>query len=224
MYFSKLVLQPGAGARPGFWRAFQDEYKLHQALWDVFPPAPDAARDFIYRMESRQGRPCVYLVSRRKPTHDPENLWRIQTRPYEPQLREGQRLGFSLRANPVVTREGKRHDIVMDAKKALRQGGQPVPPLAELMQSAGQRWLQRRQENLGCKLESVLVDGYRIQEMFKASARREGGARPIRVATCDFQGVLCVTDPKALAKVLMEGVGKARAFGCGLLMVRPLVH
>ena len=49
------------------------------------------------------------------------NAWNVQTRDYAPKLEAGARLGFDLRANPVVAHSGEgkhaRHDVVMQEKK-----------------------------------------------------------------------------------------------------------
>jgi len=39
-------------------------------------------------------------------------------------------------------------------------------------------------------------------------------------STVDFQGILTVTDPELFRKALYEGLGKSKAFGCGLMLVR----
>jgi CRISPR system Cascade subunit CasE len=42
----------------------------------------------------------------------------------------------------------------------------------------------------------------------------------IRYSTIDFQGVLNVTDSEKFQAVLFKGIGKAKAFGCGLMLVK----
>jgi CRISPR system Cascade subunit CasE len=41
----------------------------------------------------------------------------VETKTYQPVLSEGGRFGFKLRVNAVVSRDGKRHDIVMDEQQ-----------------------------------------------------------------------------------------------------------
>jgi CRISPR system Cascade subunit CasE len=43
---------------------------------------------------------------------------------------------------------------------------------------------------------------------------------PIAVATIDATAV--VADPEMMMRLVEEGLGKAKAFGCGLISVRPL--
>jgi CRISPR system Cascade subunit CasE len=53
-----------------------------------------------------------------------------------------------------------------------------------------------------------------------AQHRGKGGA--LRVSTVDFSGQLRVEDADAFRRTLFTGIGHAKAFGCGLLLVRPL--
>lgn len=47
-------------------------------------------------------------------------------------------------------------------------------------------------------------------------------ALPFRFSTVDFSGERTVTDPGLFGTALPTGIGHAKAFGCGLLLVRPL--
>ncbi|MCI0724558.1 MAG: type I-E CRISPR-associated protein Cas6/Cse3/CasE [Acidobacteria bacterium] len=38
----------------------------------------------------------------------------------------------------------------------------------------------------------------------------------------DFSGMLFVINPKAFAVALHKGIGPAKAFGCGLMLVRRI--
>ncbi len=48
----------------------------------------------------------------------------------------------------------------------------------------------------------------------------EKGNKEIRYNTMDFRGILTVTDSDQFANTLMQGLGKAKAFGCGLMLIR----
>lgn len=200
------------------------EYRHHQALWALFSDSPERRRDFIYRrMEGEPG--LVFLAVSARPPSDPFGAWAVQTKEYAPALEPGDRLRFSLRANPVRTgrnANGKpaRFDVVMDRKRALREKGvEPVemPSQAQIAQKAGVDWMASRQEKIGLEIESngLRADGYRILEM-----PRGQGKSKVRIATLDFEGVCRVIDPDRLQKALFEGIGPAKAFGCGLLLIK----
>lgn len=47
---------------------------------------------------------------------------------------------------------------------------------------------------------------------------------PITLAQAHIQGTLRVTDPDAFRKSFTSGIGRGRAFGCGLLQIVPFVE
>lgn len=196
-----------------------DAYGQHQAVWQLFDVPPTAARasaEFLFRQEWQGDLPVFYVLSRNAP-QDRTGLWHIQAKPYAPQLEVGDRLHFKLRVNPVVTRDGKRHDVVMDAKQRLRWKDlhpEERPALNALAYKTGKTWLAGRTEKHGfaIALESLLVDGYRQHE---AHPRRRV---PVRFSTLDFSGFLTVTDPTKFLSTLYGGLGPAKSFGCGLLL------
>ena len=56
-----------------------------------------------------------------------------------------------------------------------------------------------------------------------AAYEPHGGKRGrLRFSTVDLTGELVVTDAARFATTLASGIGRAKAFGCGLLLVRPL--
>lgn len=225
MYFSRLTFNPLVSPQQLAQTLLQDTYREHQVLWQLFDTDPDAARDFLYRQVIEQGRIKYYVLSERMPV-DRSGMWVVDTpKPYDPKLVEGQRLFFTLRANPVVTvaaAEGKklRHDVVMNAKKRMSFDAlSPVdrPPLQQLVQDSCVPWLQARAESNGFSIEPefVTVDGYQQHESFAKQQKR-----PVRYSTVDFQGILTVTDPEQFRTALFSGIGKAKAFGCGLMLIR----
>lgn len=221
MYFSRIQFDPSADSRVA---GRINGYREHQVLWDLFDPEPNAERDFLFRRETSAGMPLFYLVSQRRPV-DRHALWDIQTKDYRPKLSEGLSLRFSLRANPVVTRtdtngRSVRNDLVMDLKKSL--GWQDQKPSEResvdvLEQQAGERWLDARLDRHGARLNSLKADGYRRHQSHK-----QGQKATIRYSTLDLQGALTVTDPERFREALFNGIGPAKAFGCGLLLVRRL--
>ncbi|MCI5166351.1 MAG: type I-E CRISPR-associated protein Cas6/Cse3/CasE, partial [Candidatus Electrothrix sp. GM3_4] len=181
-------------------------------------------RDFIYRLDKDGLGPVIYSVSERKP-EEQSGAWQVAAKEYAPQLIAGTELAFLLRANPVVTRRNaqsrrQRHDVVMDRKKALQEQGvmkQDMPSPAILAHEAGHDWLACRTEQHGfvVRQQNVLVERYR-QERF---GKKRSDCN-IQFSLLDFSGRLTVTDPDVFTRALFNGIGPAKGFGCGLLMVR----
>jgi CRISPR system Cascade subunit CasE len=187
----------------------------HRLIWSLFTDDPDAKRDFLYR-EAEVGR---FLILSERPPADPAGMWRIQSKAYAPSLTPGLRLGFALRANPAQSVKipgrdrGVRVDAVMHAKS--RADGSFGP---EEIEAAALAWLFAREARLGVAFDRDRCSAGGYHQISIARPR----ARPIRHSVIDFDGVLEVVEPTLLADALARGVGKARAYGCGLLLLRPL--
>lgn len=206
-----------------------DAYADHQWMWKRFPSPPGTPRDFLFRRDLQAGLPRYYVVSTREP-QALNSAWRVQARPYAPRLQRGMRLRFDLRANPVVAghnEQGKhvRHDVVMQTKiKLLRERGlkhwndwqgDDKPAMQGLIVSACTAWLTAQALRNGFEVEadSSNVDAY---------TQHRGGKAKIHFSTVDLSGELVVRDAARLTEALCHGVGRAKAFGCGLLLVRGL--
>jgi len=221
MYFSRLTLQADADPRR---LATLSGYREHQTLWQVFDPDPDAKRDFLFRREGTSDKPAFLVVSGRQPLFD-QGLWHIETKDYKPRLSAGQRLAFKLRVNPTVTRRKKsggraRIDLVMDQKIQSNWKAQPASeraPLQQLVQQAGEQWVEKRQERLGIKIDTLSADGYQKRRSYK-----RGVSEPMLYSSIDLEGAITVIDSDALQTALYHGVGAAKAFGCGLLLIKPM--
>lgn len=216
MFLSRLSLADGAAATPEFWRTFGSEYSLHRAVWDLFGDRPDRCRDFLYRLDSRNGKPLLWTLSSREP-EPPPRLWRAEVRPVAPRLLAGDRLEFEVRVNPVVTRDGKRHDVVMDRKLQTGWKSTPAaqrPPEAAVVQEALSEWLAARSDRLGAKVRSLRADGYRVTRFPKPSGKE------VQLGLCDLTGVLEVVEPERFLDAWRTGLGPAKGFGCGLLLIR----
>jgi CRISPR system Cascade subunit CasE len=218
MLLSRIHLSPEASSSRDLGPMLASPYRLHKAVWNLFADHPDRRRDFLYRLDWDSGRPLLWTLSDRPPRLVPE-LWNAKTKELRPVLRDGERLRFALRANPVVTRDGKRHDVVMEAKQRLRASGLTKtawPTEAQLAQEHGAAWLARHAEGRGFAVDpgQVLVDSYETHTFKKPQGKE------VRFATCDFHGLLTVTDASAFLHALHHGIGPAKGFGCGLLLIR----
>lgn len=228
MFLSKITLFENIATSHQHSRLGEvSEYRIHQYLWELFPETPKGERPFLYRQEVERALPFFYVLSKIPPM-DIKGHWNIESREFNPALKEGDRLAFSLRANPIVTKKdehgkARRHDVVMEAKTQLRKIGIPKeswPSQATLEWDASVKWLTTRSSKGGFKIDpnGIEVFGYRQLRMEKRKS-----TEPIRISVVDFQGVLVVTEPSVFLKdSVFSGIGAAKGFGCGLMMLKRI--
>ncbi|HDS2558525.1 TPA: type I-E CRISPR-associated protein Cas6/Cse3/CasE [Klebsiella aerogenes] len=212
MYLAKITLHTSQLSPSQLLQLVdRGEYVIHQWLWELFPGGQE--RQFLYRREELKGAFRFFVLSLEPPTES--EIFDIQYRPFAPTLSTGQSLHFSLRANPTICKAGKRHDLLMEAKRQVR-GQVNGPDIWQHQQQAAQDWLARQGEQNGFSLREVNVDAYRQQQVVRAKSRQL-----IQFSCVDFSGVLVVNEPGLFMQRLAQGYGKSRAFGCGLMLIKP---
>ena len=290
MYFSRVRIRSNIFKSSQLGKVLEGNvYGIHRLLWDLFPD--DQQRTFLYREEiareqlgaspTVRGESVYYLVSQTKPVET--ELFSVDSKNYQPKLEIGQCLTFECRVNPVVTRLGKKHDVVMDAQQQflkllvkelnleselpakqeksaykrllLDKGGaalsqrliemlQADPLYAERLQQNGQlsdllewalkacvdraleKWFVNQGERLGFKLVAESNNLSKLQnsayQWHRLSAKGGKGDKS-GFSSIDFTGELQIADINKFKEALFSGIGRSKAFGCGLLLVRRCV-
>jgi len=197
MFLSKVLLKPGR---------LDNAWEWHRALWTLFPGierqenTPSPFLFWVERMHLVEGA-SVLMYSTLEPMPESDKATVLSKKRFEPQFHEGQRLHFLLTANVTKTIRDE-----VDPERKIR-----VPLLKEEQQRA---WLGRKLS------ENVLVDvdSVGIQEHPPVYFRK--GNKPGKIVLTTFEGIFQVQHPESLNTMLSRGVGAAKAFGCGLLLVR----
>lgn len=218
MYLSKVSFREPKYA----WRELTHEYSLHQKIWRLMSRSEEQPRDFLYRVVSGT-LPVIYVQSEEPPIEQ-DPLFISHTKAFHPVLNEGLTLQFNVRVNPVVAVEStkgeksKRHDVVMHKKHLLRGESISIPPMNELIHDAMEGWIKKRQERCGFEVveNSLMFSEYTQRQFIKKKA-----ARPIALTTVDITGLLVVHDSVRFTETLFSGLGAAKGFGCGLMLIRP---
>lgn len=237
-YFTRIMLDEAhPGARDAVASAIgRTAHADHQFLWRFFPAPEGSPRDFLFRRFDPQGdrRQALFYCVAPRPAVSPHVAWRVESREYAPQVEAGDRLRFDLRVNPTQSRKrdgkARRHDVVMHAKKqALAERGLSRwadvpeidrPTLYELAHGAVRAWLgDRSQTGFALRHGFHVMDDLRVDAYRQHRIPRDGRGE-ITLSTVDLSGTLEVADPRRFAEALTKGVGHAKGFGCGLLLVR----
>ncbi|MEG3349004.1 MULTISPECIES: type I-E CRISPR-associated protein Cas6/Cse3/CasE [Novacetimonas] len=190
----------------------------HHLLWTLFGDTPDRRRDFLWR----QTEPAHFMVLSAREPVDTHGLFDIESRTFAPVLKEGDHLRFLLRANATVDRKvpgrarSQRHDIVMDALHRIPPG-QRAQARDEVVPPVIAAWLARQGVRSGFCPDADTLN-VESCDMLRVPRVRETGAATFGVV--DMTGELRVTDPALFMSALLGGYGRARAFGCGLMLIR----
>ena len=131
-----------------------------------------------------------------------------------PAIEVGEQLAFSVRVCPTVRcrdEEGKNHE--RDAfLRAIEQGREGVSREQVYAEYLGDRLP-------GADLAGVHMVRFRLM---KRSRKNGHGYTTITQPDVVLLGTLTVTDPETLRRAMIQGVGRQRAFGCGMLRLRPM--
>ncbi|MCT1996747.1 type I-E CRISPR-associated protein Cas6/Cse3/CasE [Brachybacterium muris] len=132
--------------------------------------------------------------------------------PFLDRLMAGQEWRFRLSANPVKSIPS------MDGSR-----GKVVPHVTREQQV---NWLVTRAAVHGFELLGDTGDDAKHHVTVTRSEdlrfRRGESTRPVSLRRAQFDGALRVTDAEQLRASLQQGIGRARAYGCGLLTLAPL--
>lgn len=204
-----LISHPTIEAR-GIW----DAYTWHQLIWQAFPGRDGETRDFLTRLDDKFGAVQVLIVSPREPVRPAwlgsQDEW--ATKPIPPSYFQARRYRFQLRAN--VTK--KKVEPGPDGRN-IRTGKRiALTEPKDILQ-----WLVRKGEQHGFVIpdidEVILATG---QQRFHKTPR-QGQAMHGKHGTVDFTGTLEVRDPALFHAAFSRGLGSAKAFGFGLLVLAP---
>ncbi|WP_448062247.1 type I-E CRISPR-associated protein Cas6/Cse3/CasE [Cellulomonas hominis] len=232
MYLSRIQLNP---KRRDAWRLLGSPQRLHAAVLQSFPAPPTGdqggAARVLWRLDHDDHRADLYVVSPEQPdfAHLAEQAgWptteRGATKPYAAfleRLAAGQVWAFRLAANPT------RYLPHPTTGRMQRFGHVTV--------AQQEQWLLDKAETSGFRVTATIrrtVDGGesaipeiavtdRTMHRFDRRTTDPGAGRPrkdsVTLTVAQFDGRLEVTDPEALRRALVTGIGPAKAYGCGLL-------
>ncbi len=192
-YLSRVMVHKQEAAR----QQLRDSYAWHRALWDAFPGRDDAPRHFLFRLDEDHPRFRVLLLSLERPTLPEWGQW--ATKEIAGGFLDHDRYRFQIRANPTMRRVSDRRRVGIYAEPRLRD------------------WFQRKAGDHGFAVEPGALS---LSAPLDAVFFREG--RRGKHVSVDFQGTLDVTDRPAFKAAFETGIGPAKAFGFGMMMLQPV--
>lgn len=187
-----------------------DAYSLHRVVYSLFDDIrsdqekqshipngiayADQGGDF-------QGRK-VLMVSNRQPAEQVAGQYgQVITKVISPDFLEHRHYRFKVQVNPV------RKD---------KASGQRVAVIGR--DQVAQWFAERAPKSWGFSVDphTLQVDHIEVLQFTDKTQR------PVTLGRATLQGQLTVTEPTVFAQSFKNGIGKGRAFGCGLLQIVPM--
>lgn len=218
MYLTRMRLNP---RRRQTIRFRNDPQAMHAAVESSFVPGSEPGRS-LWRLDGGRDDPTLLILSRNRPSleHLQEQAgWETartwETKEYDPLLartKTGQRYAFRLTANPTEIVTGE------DGRKTRR---------AHVSARHQVAWLLGKQQQVGVNFhpDGVLpeFEGEWDPMVVRRDTKRfRRGDSRVTIVQATFEGVLEVTSADLLRSALVEGIGRAKAYGCGLLTLAPV--
>ncbi|MEV4757550.1 type I-E CRISPR-associated protein Cas6/Cse3/CasE [Micromonospora sp. NPDC049559] len=228
MYLSKLLINVYSRE---FRRDHADIRQMHRTVMSGYPDLPDdtparQSQAVLWRLDGMHRGFVQYVQSLGKPDWsrlpadyltEPAQVRSLQ--PVLDAIAPGRRFSFRLVANPVRTIPRPVDRPPVEAGK--RTHGMKVArrdPQEQL------EWLIRKGEQHGFVIPAAAngrPDAAPSPCLALTGQSRPGDRGPITIEPVRFEGHLIVTDAAAFTEALHGGIGRAKAYGCGLLSLAP---
>jgi len=180
-------------------RALSSPQIMHAIIERCF----DSSEQKLWRLDGEK-----LLIVSTKPPSEPEAALQLSTDlpmtkdygPYLASIKKGKVYRFRLTANPV-------HSVPLGPGKRGKV-------MAHVTIEQQMEWLREKSKKLGFTPHEFTITASSFLKFHK-----KGHEVTIKLATYD--GLLTVTDNNLLIKAMTEGIGRAKAYGAGLLTLMP---
>ncbi|WP_459947552.1 type I-E CRISPR-associated protein Cas6/Cse3/CasE [Desulfocastanea catecholica] len=206
-------------------RDLSNPYQLHSTLCRAFSPSDTKcpSGEFLWRLEPEtdtSGCPRIIVQSRKVPDWSGIGVkgWLLQADPainLNEKLKidsfiKGQRFRFRLRANPCVTRNGKRQGLLQLADQ--------------------EKWIERKGLQHGFTLPQLSSFDFSEPPVERVDVRisqdqilrdRQHSDNSISIFSVLYDGILTISETSRFKEALYTGIGHGKVMGLGLLSIVP---
>jgi len=189
-----------------------DPYALHRVIYslydDVRTEEQKSASQSSGILFADQGGDFhgrkILMLSDRNPTACVDGQFgEVQSRPVPDDFLSYQHYRFNVIVNPTRRDSASRKLITVKGREAIAEW---------FAQRALQSW------GFNVSPEHFQIDNIDVLNF------KDKKQRPVTICQAHVQGQLSVTDTEKFHRSFTQGIGRARAFGCGLLQIVPLVN
>jgi len=145
----------------------------------------------------------------------------LAVRPFPTSWTSGQPLSFEVRVRPVLrAKDGRERDVFLHAVEA-----EPTAEQTLIRETVYAEWLRKQfAEQDAAQLLQVGMDAFRLSRVIRRAGPNETGKRKTRTPSGPdtvFKGQLRIGESNAFTRLLTRGIGRHRAFGFGMLLLKP---
>ena len=141
--------------------------------------------------------------------------WMSKPVPYA--WRVGRRLGFEIRVCPVSRNKSREQDIFTQETKLSERKGINAESLREAVYTD---WLSKKLQVCGADLDKTSTRFLHPFHLSEDVSRKMHGRRFV-LPDVTMVGDLTITDEAKFSKMLASGIGRHKAYGYGMLLLRP---
>lgn len=181
--------------------------KLHATVESICR-LPDEGQRILWRLDSGKNSSKLLIVTPVKPSlnvireqagweSQPETAKSVSYDRFLSSIQSGQRFRFRLTANPAYKKNGKLKAHVGPANQL--------------------KWLFQRSDRLGVSFDEFSTG---VVSSNTHVFRNKGNKVTLPYAT--YEGILSVQDVENVQDALVNGIGRGRAYGMGLMTLAPL--
>jgi len=209
MFFSRIIVDANQQSAR---RLLIDRQALHAAVASVQQRgvSSDEGR-VLWRLDHVNTRrpPVLYVVSPFDPQMD--NLCAQLSPDRPPDV-----LDYSVILDKIDHGQEYRFRAQLNCTRSISQPGEGRSKKTGHTAPKYQReWLETRAPAAGMELVTDTIAVQSVPLTFGRDGKR------CRISTAVFEGRLRVVDPQTLRRVLTNGLGSARGYGCGLFTLAP---
>ncbi|MFF1477137.1 type I-E CRISPR-associated protein Cas6/Cse3/CasE [Streptomyces sp. NPDC058301] len=193
-------------------RDLRDAAQMHKTLMrlvaDNLGDSPRHQSGLLYRLDETPDTSTL-LVQATTPLHShrlPAGYGHVDIKDLRPMF-TALRTGLTVRYR-VAVNAAKRERLPLDRKD---QRGKIIP----LTGPDADQWWMRRATEAGLQLHTVLPTP------LPASRRYGEHSSLVRHTLIRYDGTATITNPDTLTTALLEGIGRAKSYGAGLLSLAP---
>ncbi len=175
-----------------------DSYSVHSLVYSLFGNFPENSRSFLFADKGNlRGIRTIMILSSILPTIP--STGKLQIKEIPERFLQRNKYLFEITVNPV---------------KRNKSTGQ----IYVIHKNDVDDWFRAKSTKLGFNVTHSELKKFSVDKFNK---KFNGELLDVTIAKATLTGTLSVSDPDIFASTVFNGIGRAKAFGCGLLQIVP---